>query len=594
MRNGWHLAVAVWLAGCAGSPVEAQRDRVDVDTNALRGEIALAAERFEEAASYFLEAARLADDPSLAERATRVAYDSGHQDIGLEAARRWLEIAPEDPRGHWFAGIFETRHGRLEPAVDHFEAFVRAADERDEAGGSIELVAEALGAEPNAAAGVAVMTSLVERVPDTPEARFGLARLALRAGNFDVALENARAAAEQRPNWRDAQLLYARALLVSGRTDESLELVGRVAEESDDLEVRLQHAELLLSAGRMDEARERLTAILDENPGLPEATRALAFLAMAQEELEEAGRLFDELRYEPRYRDEAFYYLGRIAESREEPLQATRSYARVTDGTHAVEAQLRLASILLRRMDDPDGALRHLEEFGNANPRFRSDMLIARAQMLVQMERPDEAMRLFEDALERDPEDTALHDAQAQLYVILSNEASGRGDQNEAERLLEQGLDSYPDNVSLRYSQALLLQQQGAMRRSVRVLEDLVDENPENPVLLNALGYLLTDQFERHDEAREHIQKALAMDPDNAAIIDSMGWVLFKLGEYRSAYDYLERAYRLEPDPEIAAHLVDVHWALGEQDAALELLEAALERNPESRHLNELNRRLRR
>ena len=594
MRTAWHLPLVACVVGCAGSPVEAQRDRIEVDTSALRGELALEAERLEEAAAHFLRAARLAEDPSLAERATRIAYESGHQDIGLEAARRWLEIAPEDPRGHWFAGIFEIRFGRIEDATEHFDAFVRAAEERGGTAGAIGLVADALGAEPDAAAGVAVMQSIVAAFPESPEARYGVARLALRAGDFELALENARIAADRRPDWRDAQLLYARALLVSGRTDESLELIARVAEESDDLEVDLQHAELLLSAGRMDEARERLNAILDDNPGLPEATRALAFLAMAQEDLPEAERLFDQLRYEPRFRDEAFYYLGRIAESRDEPLKASRAYARVTDGTHAVESQLRLAGILLRRMNDADGALRHLEEFGKANPRFRTDMLIARGQLLVQMEQPAEAMRLFDEELERNPEDSTLHDAQAQLFVVMSTEASRRGDHDEAQRLLDEGLGRYPDNVSLRYSQALLLQEKGEMRRSVRLLEQLVAEEPDNPVLLNALGYLLTDQFDRHAEAREYIQKALAMDPDNAAIIDSMGWVLFKLGDYESAFDYLDRAYRLEPDPEIAAHLVDAHWALGRRDAALELLEAALERNPDSRHLNELDRRLRR
>src|SRR5690606_31562693 len=147
------------------------------------------------------------------------------------------------------------------------------------------------------------------------------ARLALRAGDFELALENARIAADRRPDWRDAQLLYARALLVSGRTDESLELIARVAEESDDLEVDLQHAELLLSAGRMDEARERLYARLDVNLGLREPPRALASLGISQEVLPEPERLFDQLRYDCRFRDEAFYYRGRIAESRDEPLK---------------------------------------------------------------------------------------------------------------------------------------------------------------------------------------------------------------------------------------------------------------------------------
>src|SRR5690606_26146673 len=384
-------------------------------------------------------------------------------------------------------------------------------------------------------------------------------------------------------------------LLVAGRSDESLEIGAQLAEEYDDLEVQLQYAELLLSAGRADEAETRLRSILDDNPGLPEATRALAFLALSQDDTEEAGQLFDELRYDSRYRDEACYYLGRIGEIEQTPLRATRSYSRVTGGTHAVEAQMRVAAILLDQSDDdPTTALRHLETFGESNPRFRSEMLVARGQLLVQGGRADEALALLDDAVAQSSGDGTLDEAHAQLYVYLVNEASERGALDEAEQLVETALERHPSNVSLRYSHALLLQQLGEMRQSVRVLEALVDDHPENPALLNALGYLLTDQFDRHDEARAYIQKALAMDPDNPAIIDSMGWVLYKLGEYESALDYLDRAYRLEPDPEIAAHLVDVQWALGRRDQALELLQAALRSNPESAHLNDVDRRLNR
>src|SRR5690606_7023061 len=282
MKHAWHLALIACAAGCAGSPVEAQRSRVEVDTHALRGEIALEAEQLEDAATHFLEAARLVDDPSLAERATRIAYEAGLQPLGLDAASRWLEIDPEDVRAHWFAGIFETRAARVDAAVDHFGEFVAAGENRGGPSTALGLVVEALAAEPDAQTGVAVISALIERFPGTAEGHFGLARVAMRAGDFPLALENARAAAELRPEWRDAQLLYARTLLVAGQTDESLALVRELAESSDDLEVDLQYAELLLSAGRMDEAHERLTAILDENPGLPEATRALAFLAMAQ------------------------------------------------------------------------------------------------------------------------------------------------------------------------------------------------------------------------------------------------------------------------------------------------------------------------
>jgi tetratricopeptide (TPR) repeat protein len=593
MKHARYLLLAL-LVGCASTRVAPQEDRVAVDSYSLLGEIALEGERREEAARYFLEAASASDDVLLAERATRLAYESSLNDIGLTAVARWLELAPDDGRAHWFAGSFETRAGRLPQAIRHFTTFIAAAEERGDVAGGLGLAIEALNAEPDTAAATTVMVALTDAYPGTPEGHFGLARLAMRSGDFALALDNARAAAELRPEWIDAQLLYARTLLVSGRSEESLALGAKLAEDYDDLEVQLQYAELLLSAGRASEAESRLEAILADNPGLPEATRALAFLSLAENEMDEARRLFDELRYDARYRDEAFYYLGRIAETEEEPLQATRSYARVTGGSHAVEAQIRSAAILLAQTNDPNSALRHLEDFGEANPRFRSEMLVARGQLLVQVDRSAEAMELFDAALETSPTDATLHDAQAQLYVYLVNEASGRGDLEEAERLVDTGLDRYPQNVSLRYSQALLLQQQGEMRRSVRVLEALVAEHPENAALLNALGYLLTDQFDRHREARTYIQKALAMDPDNPAIIDSMGWVLFKLGEYESALDYLDRAYRLEPDPEIAAHLVDVQWALGNREQALELLQTALEDNPDSDHLNDVDRRLNR
>jgi tetratricopeptide (TPR) repeat protein len=356
--------------------------------------------------------------------------------------------------------------------------------------------------------------------------------------------------------------------------------------------VQLQYAELLLSAGKPRDAEARLNDILAKNPGNPEAVRALAFLALTEQRLDVAKERFGELRGDPNYRPEAFYYLGRIAETERDFLQATRSYSRVTDGTHAVEAQLRTARIMYAELNDPDGAVRHLSDFGEANPRFASNMLVAQAQLLLQMKKPQDAMKLFDDALAASPDDPPLRAAHVQLYVLLVQDAIDRKAFEEANTVLNQGLQRYPGETSLRYSQALLLEDQGKNKRAVEVLQGLAKQTPDDPAVLNALGYLLTDQFDRHEEARGYIQKALAMNPDSPAIIDSMGWVLYKLGDYNGARDYLERAYRLEQDPEIAAHLVDVRWALGEHDQAIELLHAALERNPDDRHLKELSGRL--
>jgi tetratricopeptide (TPR) repeat protein len=585
----WLAALA--LAGCAvtGTTGGSGDTQVEIDSHTLLGEIAYERQQFDTAATELLAAATLSDQPGLAERATRVAHQLELTPPGLRAATRWKELAPDDERAFWFAGVFETRSNRLTRAITEFESFIRAIG--DPATG-FALVLEALADEPYTDASTAIMRALVQTFPGVPAGQYALARLALRSGDFELALENAKAATESDANWLEAQLLYARSLLVAGKTEESLAIAAKLAEANAEVEVQLQYAELLLSAGKPREAETRLTEILNVNPGLPEATRALAFLALTEQRLDTAKEKFGELRGDQRYRAEAFYYLGRIAETEKDFLNATRSYARVTDGTHAVEAQLRTARIMFTEQNDREGAVRHLRDFGEANPRFASNMLVAQSQMLLQMQQPAEAMKLFDEALAATPDDPTLHAAHVQLYVLLAQDAVERGALDEAERLLGEGLERYADDGALRYSQALLYEDQGRNKKAVDVLESLVDASPDDPALLNALGYLLADQFDRHEEARGYIQKALAMNPDSPAIIDSMGWVLFKLGDLRGALDYLERAYRLEQDPEIAAHLIDVRWALGDREQALELLRSSLDKTPDDKHLREVSDRL--
>jgi tetratricopeptide (TPR) repeat protein len=591
MKYAALLLPAVLLASCATAPSVGGADRrIEVDTHLLLADIALERQDRATAAREYLAAAQLSDEPGPAERATRIAHELELTEQGLIAARRWRELAPRDNRPAWYLGVFEMRSNRVPRAIAEFTTFMRSIDDRR---AGFALVLEALADEPYPGTATAIMHALNEEFPGVPAGQYALARLALRSADFELALENADAARRSDPDWIDAQLLYARALLVTGRTDDSLAIAAELASRNDEVEVQLQYAELLLSAGRPREAETRLNEILATNPGLPEATRALAFLAMTEERVEDAKRYFSELRGEPTYRSEAFYYLGRLAEIERDFLEATRSYARVTEGTHAVEAQLRTARILYAEQNDRESAVRHLRDFGDANPRFATDMLVAQAQLLQQMDQPEEARRVLDEALAASPDDPALHAAHAQLYLVQVQSIVDRGALDEAETLLNEALERYPGHPSLRYSLALLYEDQNRNRKALDVLEDLAKEHPDDAAILNAYGYLLTDQFGRHKEARDYIERALALEPDSAAIIDSMGWVLFKLGEYRAARDYLERAYRLEQDPEIAAHLIDVRWQLGERESALELLRQSLEANPDSRHLREVSERLR-
>ena len=562
---------------------------MDVDSHVLLAEIAWSRQQFEEAVEHFLAGSSISEDPALAERTSLAAHQLNFNDIGLQAANRWLSLSPTDVRAYQFLGIFEFRSGNLERALELFTDLM-SLDENKTAG--FELIVEGLVNEEDTEGAMAVLSPIVEAHADIAAGRYGLAQMALRSGDFEKTLVNAELAATLAPDWVAAQLLYARTLLVVGRTEDALELARHFAQEQPTVAVRLQYAELLISAGHGSEAREMLHSILEENPGHTATVRALGFLSLAENDLETSRNFFNELRAEPRYRDEAFYYLGRIAENNENFLQAMRSYSRVTGGTNAVEAQLRAANLLFTRLGDSESALQHLKDFGVANPNYNTEMVVAGSEVLARMGRIDDAMNLINKALKGDAEDEILHDAHVQLYIAMAREAENQLNLDEAQALLRKGLKLYSEDTSLRYAQALIYQKQGRIRRAVGTLRDLAEENPNDAGLLNALGYLMTDQGRQHQEARAYIQKALAMEPDNPAIIDSMGWVLFRLGQYKAALGYLERAYRLFPDPEIAAHLVDAYWVEDRKNQALKLLEEALQDNPDSPLLMEVERRI--
>ncbi|HEY5624779.1 MAG TPA: tetratricopeptide repeat protein [Gammaproteobacteria bacterium] len=583
-------AIAAALGGCVTAGTQrASASRVDVDSHLVLASIAQERGEGESAAENYLAAARLSDDARFAEAAAELAHEYGLTELGLEAAILWRTLAPANPRVNQFMGIFQMRSGNVEAAVDEFEVILSSTENT---GPALAFLMEFMAADTDPRTTTAVVARLVEIYPDTPEGHYGLARLSLRSGDYLLALDNAERAVELEPEWIEAQLLYARMLLVAGRTEEGLELAAEVVAERPELEFRLQYAELLLSAGRQEAARELLDEILEANPGLPEAVRALAFLTLTLEDFEASRQHFNELRGQPQYRDEAFFYLGRIDEAEDQPLQAFRSYSRVTSGSNAVEAQLRAANLLFTELSDQSGAILHLREFGIANPDFATQMLVAESELLLQLEREDEALQRFSESLQTRPDDLLLRDAHAQLFISIAQAEIDRSELDAAEDTLQSGLALYRDSRSLRYAQALLYQEQGRNRRSANALKDLVRDIPGDASLLNALGYLLTDRMDRHEEAFDYLEEALALEPDNPAIIDSMGWVLFHLGDLEGALTHLERAYELFPDPEVAAHIIDTQWALGNRDLALEMLRETLESNPESSHLTELEQRL--
>ncbi len=286
MKRFFPSLAALLLAACAtGSKTDGNNVQVEIDSHGLLGDIAFERQQLDTATNEYLAAALLSDQPALAERATRVAQQVDLTEQGLKAVARWKALAPKDERPLWFAGVFETRAHRIDKATAEFETFIR---ELGDPATGFALVLEALADEPKPKARRRSCARSTTTFPGVPAGQYALARLALRSGDFDLALTNAKAAADSDPNWLEAQLLYARSLLVSGKTDESLAIAARLADQHPETQVQLQYAELLLSAGKPRDAEARLNDILAKNPGNPEAVRALAFLALTEQRLDEA------------------------------------------------------------------------------------------------------------------------------------------------------------------------------------------------------------------------------------------------------------------------------------------------------------------
>lgn len=589
------LLLVMALGACATTPesspvLEGPAGDLDheLDLALLQGEITLQRNEMVAAAEYYARAATRSDNPDIAQRATAVAFQAGLEGLALQSAERWQWLAPDSLAANRYVGALRLRRGDVEGAAEALGEVLLRADDLTVAFDELLTI---LSGEERRRSAAAVMGLLVENYHDEPMAQFALARLSLMAARPRQALEAAERLQVLDPQWPRGRLTFAQALLANGETEQALALGREMMAEERDTDLRLELSGLLMAAGLEEQAREHLQALLAENPGDEDILRALALVNLRSGDLEASEALWNELRQGFRHQNEAYYYLGRIARENARSLQAIRNLSRVTTGPQAIEAQV-LVALIYEESGDLDSALRHLADFGSASPRHTDAMRMAQARLLVDAGRDDEALALFEAPLQARPDDEQLGFARASVYSLIGQRQSDEGDVRAALATYRSALAAHPDEPVLRYQRALLYERTDQVRRAIRELERLVEQDSESPVFLNALGYTLADRTRQYARARTLIEQALERAPDNPAIIDSMGWVLFRLGDYEGALEYLQHAWSLLRDPEVAAHIIEVRLARGEDEEALEMLRTALEKWPEDRHLQPWRERL--
>lgn len=308
---------------------------------------------------------------------------------------------------------------------------------------------------------------------------------------------------------------------------------------------------MYMMSGRDDDALSQVNQVLLEQSGRSDALRLMAIINFRQEYLDAAWDDFQDLLATGQYRMDALYYLGRIADHREQYDRAILLYREVAYGANAVTSQRRASALLAFEKDDIDGALKVLDEFADSSPSHAIDMVLAKAQLFASLEQYQQSLTYYDQAVK-----------------------------------------FRPDNESAALSRAELLLRMERLDDAIEAYMVAVKRWPKSALSLNAYGYTLADRTKRYEEAEKLIQKALKIDPDSPAIIDSFGWVLFKLGRYDEALLELQRAYDKFDDHEVAAHLVEVLVALNRGEDALSLLDAATEKTPDSKLLEDVRTRL--
>jgi tetratricopeptide (TPR) repeat protein len=540
------FALLAMLAACAITEKKADEPVEEVTPAALLadGDAALERGDLPEAARAYRRAAELSDDENVAEQATRVAFDNHQLQETARAADRWLQLNPTSEQAHRYAGVAALRLHRLDYAEQHFSTLLDSAYISPAAGYLALLPIVSDEGSPTDVA--QLFARLSARHTDVAEGHYAVGSTALRADNFAAALSSAKRATELAPYWLPAKLLLARTQMAGGDEEAGLATAKDAASDPQaDIAVHLEYAMMLAAAGRDEESRALLTPYTTGKTVVPGALRTLALIELQRGDLDAATARFEEWLATGAQSYDALYYLGVIADRRDDEERAIRYYSRVTGGDYALPAQARVARIKAEK-SGVEAGLVHLEEFGRARPQSGPDIVAARAALLS-------ALDLEKRALET----------------------------------LNEGLEQYPDSIDLRMARVFLYERTDRVDASIKELRQLLGERPGDATIQNALGYTLADRTRHADEAAALVQQALQQTPDSAAVLDSMGWALHKQGKHGEALEYLERARKNGADPEIDLHLGEVQWEMDQKPAARETWKKALERWPDDERLKE-------
>ncbi|MCP1504653.1 tetratricopeptide (TPR) repeat protein [Pseudomonas marginalis] len=513
----------------------------------LTAELAGQRNRFDIALDNYVTQAINTQDPGISERAFRIAEYLGADQAALDTSLIWAKNAPDDLEAQRAAAIQLARSGRYDDSMAYMEKVLQGKGDTH----FDFLALSAADTDPDTRNGLMKsFDRLLQKHPKNSQLVFGKALLLQQDDEAEAALK----LLEQNPPEEGEIapiLLRARLLQNLNRGKEAIPLLEKsIKKYPDDKRLRLTYARMLVEQDRMEDAKVQFANLVQQYPDDDELRYSLALVCLEAKAWDEAKGYLEELIERESHVDSAHLNLGRIAEENNDPQAALLEYAQVGPGNDYLPAQLRQADILMSNG------------------------------------RTDEAEKRLAAAREAEP------DYAIQLYLIQAETLSANNQGERAWKVLQQALLQYPDDLNLLYTRAMQAEKRNDLAQMEKDLRLIIKRDPENAMALNALGYTLSDRTTRYAEAKVLIEQAHTLNPEDPAVLDSLGWVNYRLGNLDEAERLLRMALERFPDQEVAAHLGEVLWANGKQREARQIWEKFLKEQPESPILRSTIKRL--
>jgi Flp pilus assembly protein TadD len=510
----------------------------------LSAEIAYQRGQWQTAYVATLSAAQQTRDPRLARRAAEIALSAKQGGEALAAIRLWRELAPNSDEATQYYLGFIVLSDNLESARPIFAQRLQNARPQVRSLMMFQIQRMLARAKDRTAA-FAMLEDLLAPYKSIPDTHLVLAQGALANGDGERARAEARTALAAKPDSELAVLMLVQA--TPDKNDAAKSLASFLKTYPNARDVRVAYARILIEQKQYDTARSEFETLLKAQPNDLSALYALGMLSAQTSDLKSAEKYLTaylgalaKSPDEERDPTQALLMLAQIAEERKDPEDALRWLAQIDSSDAYLGAQIKRAQIIAKR-GDMAAARILLSELKPQTEREQTQIIVAEAQLLRDANQPAAALAVLEAAIKR-----------------------------------------FPKNTDLLYDYAMVAEKSNKMELMESTLRKVIELAPDNQHAYNALGYSLAERNIRLPEALTLIEKALQLAPEDPFIMDSMGWVQFRLGKLKEAEETLRRAYQLRPDPEIATHLGEVLWVKGQKEDAQKLWRDANTKDPQN------------